>query len=127
VIEMKSPIQNKVNTIFIHVSDLEQSVKWYSNLLGQDYDLDTVARPVYNLQVNQTVGITLDAGPQGEKKNLGGLDYPLFNFHTDDIDESYEYIKELEYEIASEIVRYDDFTFFTVRDPDRNVIMICTG
>jgi catechol 2,3-dioxygenase-like lactoylglutathione lyase family enzyme len=124
---MKSPIQNKVNTIFIHVSNLEQSVKWYCDLLGQEYDLSTVSRPVYNLQVNQEVGITLDAGPSGITKNLGGLDYPLFNFHTEDIDQAYEYINQLNYTIASEIVRFDDLSFFTVRDPDFNVIMICTG
>ncbi|WP_246521590.1 hypothetical protein [Ornithinibacillus massiliensis] len=44
----KSPIQNKVNTIFIHERDLKRSVKWYNKLIGQPYDLSTVSRPVYN-------------------------------------------------------------------------------
>jgi catechol 2,3-dioxygenase-like lactoylglutathione lyase family enzyme len=124
---MKSPIQNRVHTIFIHVNDLERSVEWYCNLLGQDYDLSSVKRPVYNLQVNQQVGITLDAGPDNTSKRLGGLDHPLFNFHTDDIDEAYDYIKQLKYDIDSDIIRFKDLSFFTVRDPDQNVIMICTG
>jgi catechol 2,3-dioxygenase-like lactoylglutathione lyase family enzyme len=124
---LKSPIQNRVHTIFIHVSNLERSVEWYCNLLGQDHDLSTVKRPVYNLQVNSQVGITLDAGPDDTSKHLGGLDHPLFNFHTDDIDEAYDYIKQLNYDIDSEIIRFEDLSFFTVRDPDQNVIMICTG
>lgn len=125
--KMKSPIQNKVNTIFIHVRDLKRSVKWYSELIGQPYDLSTVARPVYNLPVNQEVGITLDAGPENMKKGAGGLGYPLFNFHTEDIDQAYEFVTQLNYDIASEIIRFDDLSFFTVRDPDENIIMICSG
>lgn len=124
---MTSPIQNKVNTIFIHVTDLKRSVKWYSELLGQSYDLSTVLRPVYNIPVNQEVGITLDAGPESVRKTIGELDYPLFNFHTEDIDQAYQYIRQLDYDIASEITRFEDLSFFTVRDPDRNVIMVCTG
>ncbi|MEN2768913.1 VOC family protein [Ornithinibacillus xuwenensis] len=123
---MKSPVQNKVNTIFIHVTDLKESVKWYCQLLGQDYDITTVERPVYNLLVNQEVGITLDAGPSG-KKRINTSEHPLFNFHTDNIDQAYTYLEQLHYDIASEIVRFDDFAFFTVRDLDQNVIMICTG
>ena len=49
---MESPIRNKINTIFVHVSDLERSVKWYSQLLGQNYDLTAVERPVYNIKIN---------------------------------------------------------------------------
>lgn len=124
---MNNPIQNKVNTIFIHVTDLAQSVKWYSDLLGQDYDLNTVQRPVYNLKVDQQVGITLDAGPEGEVKKLGNQSYPLFNFHTDNIDEAYNFIKQLDYDVESEIVRFEDFSYFNLKDPDGNIIMICTG
>ncbi|WP_042144379.1 VOC family protein [Paucisalibacillus sp. EB02] len=124
---MKSPIQNKVNTIFIHVSNLEKLVKWYCDLMGQDYDLSSVIRPVYHLQVNQELGITIDAGPSGLRENLGFLDYPLFNFHTENIDQAYEYINQLDYDINSEIIRFEDFSYFTVRDPDHNIIMICTG
>ncbi|WP_164667308.1 VOC family protein [Virgibacillus doumboii] len=124
---MNSPIKNKINTIFVHVSDLEQSVKWYSQLLGQEYDLSKVARPVYNMQINHHTGLTLDAGPEGNVKQQNNSSYPLFNFHTDDINESYQYVSELGYAIEADIVEFDDFAFFTVHDPDGNIIMICTG
>lgn len=124
---MVSPILNKINTIFVPVRDLLRSVEWYTKLLGQEYVATDVSRPVHNLQINHHTGLTLDAGPEGTEKEFQPLPYPLFNFHTNDIDEAYEYISELNCNIASEIVRFDDFSFFVVSDPDGNQIMICTG
>lgn len=124
---MKSPITNKINTIFVHVSDLKRSVKWYAQLLGQHYDLSTVERPVYNIKIADHTGLTLDAGSKDHAKKQSSHKYPLFNFHTDSIEDSYDYVKGLAYSIESDIVTFDDFSFFTVRDPDGNVIMICTG
>ncbi|MFC4558284.1 VOC family protein [Virgibacillus kekensis] len=124
---MNSPIKNQVNTIFIHVSDLTRSVEWYSKLLGQEYDLSAISRPVYNLKINHHTGVTLDAGPEGSTKQLAPSQQPLFNFATENIHEAYEYVRQLGYETAGEIVTFDDFAFFNVVDPDGNRIMICTG
>ncbi|MCG7344099.1 VOC family protein [Sporosarcina sp. ACRSL] len=124
---MSSPVAIKINTIFVHVSDLKQSVKWYSQLLGQEYDSTTIERPVYNMKIAHHTGLTLDAGPEGVTKKLLPSDYPLFNFHTENIEQSYAYVNELGYKVESEIVSFDDFSFFTLRDPDGNFIMICTG
>lgn len=124
---MISPVANKINTIFVHVSDLERSVKWYSQLLGQDYDSTTIEKPVYNIKIADHTGLTLDAGPGDVIKKQSHGEYPLFNFHTDNIDHSYTYVKELGYKVESDIVRFDDFSFFTIHDPDMNLIMICTG
>ncbi|OZU87150.1 glyoxalase/bleomycin resistance/dioxygenase family protein [Virgibacillus indicus] len=124
---MNSPIQNKINTIFVHVSDLPRSVKWYSELLGQDYDLDEVKKPVYNLKIDHHTGLTLDAGPIGVEKKNGASSHPLFNFHTEDISLAYNYVEKLGYKIEEEITAFDDFSFFIINDPDHNIIMICTG
>ncbi|MFD2638940.1 VOC family protein [Piscibacillus salipiscarius] len=124
---MISPIKNQINTIFVHVSDLERSVKWYCQLLNQDYNLSTVSKPVYNVRINDYTGLTLDAGPSGEIKTVAPSPYPLFNFHTDNIDESYEYVNSLGFKNLSSIIRFQDFSYFTVSDPDENIIMICTG
>lgn len=124
---MQSPILNQINTIFVHVSDLGRSVEWYLKLLGQVYNNEEVHPPVHNIMINHHTGLTLDAGPAGTTKQINPSGNPLFNFHTNDIDEAYEFIKQLGYRIESDIVRFDDFAFFTVSDPDKNVIMICTG
>ncbi|MFD1387298.1 VOC family protein [Oceanobacillus oncorhynchi subsp. oncorhynchi] len=124
---MPHPILNKTNTIFIHVSNLEKSVIWYSKLLNQPIDVSYVSPPVYNLEMNQNTGITLDAGPSGTTKEITPHPGPLFNFHTDDIHQAYEYIEKLKYEIVSEIIKFNDFAYFNISDPDGNVIMICNG
>ncbi|OXS64479.1 putative enzyme related to lactoylglutathione lyase [Bacillus sp. V-88] len=124
---MKSPILNQINTVFVHVSDLKKSVRWYSGLLGQAYDLEQVEDPVYNLAINHFTGLTLDAGPEGVTKETGQHTHPLFNFHTENIEEAYSYVEQLNYEIVSDITRFDDFSFFVIQDPDGNRVMICTG
>ncbi|WP_114744795.1 VOC family protein [Falsibacillus pallidus] len=124
---MKSPILNKMNTVFVHVSDLHESVKWYSLLLNLRIREQDIYPPVYNIEIDGHTGLTLDAGPTGMQKKLNPNPHPIFNFHTDDIDCAYDYLKELGYQIVSEIVRFDYFSFFHVEDPDGNIIMICTG
>jgi predicted enzyme related to lactoylglutathione lyase len=124
---MQCPVTNKVNTIFVHVSNLEKSVKWYADLLGLDYDTAAIKRPVYNINIAGHTGLTLDAGPEGVTKIQPPCAYPLFNFHTENIADAYSHVKELGYQIEADIVSYDDFSFFTIRDPDNHVIMICTG
>ena len=124
---MLHPISNKTNTIFIHVSNLEKSVIWYSKLLSQRVDTSTVSRPVYNLTMNQYTGTTLDAGPTGTTKEITPMPYTLFKFHTADINQAYQHIKKIQYEIVSEIVEFDDFAYFNISDPDSNIIMICNG
>ncbi|GEL77078.1 hypothetical protein TMU01_13130 [Tenuibacillus multivorans] len=124
---MFSPIKNQINTIFVHVSNLERSVKWYSQLFDQEIDLTKVSQPVHNIKVNHFTGLTLDAGPSDMTKDINPSSYPLFNFHTNDIEKSYDYIRELGIRIESDIVRFDDFAYFNISDPDKNIIMICTG
>ncbi|WP_433750324.1 VOC family protein [Falsibacillus pallidus] len=124
---MKNPILNKMNTVFVHVSNLHESVRWYSRLLSLRIREQDIHPPVYNIEIDSHTGLTLDAGPKGMKKKLNPSPYPIFNFHTDDINRGYDYVKELGYLIVSEIVRFDDFSYFQVVDPDGNIIMICTG
>ncbi|ASN03556.1 glyoxalase/bleomycin resistance/dioxygenase family protein [Virgibacillus necropolis] len=124
---MSSPIKNQINTIFVHVSDLSKSVEWYARLLGETYEPSEVSEPVFKMKINHHTGLTLDAGPKVEKKIINPSLYPLFNFHTDNIHDSYEFVKDIGYQIDSEIVEFDDFSFFTIKDPNQHIIMICTG
>lgn len=57
---MQSPIANRVDTIFIHVSDLEKSVHWYSKLLGIAVK-QNIEGPIYTFDMGQgRPGLTLD-------------------------------------------------------------------
>ncbi|PGR04459.1 VOC family protein [Priestia megaterium] len=124
---MSSPVFNKMNTVFIHVSHLKTSVKWYSELLSQEYKMSEVKDPVYNLKIDGETGLTLDAGPEGTEKQIVASPHPIFNFYTEDIKEAYEFVKGMDYTIESPITSFEDFLFFTIKDPDGHVVMICTG
>lgn len=124
---MKSPIKPKMHTVFVHVSDLYHSVEWYHSLLDLPYNQEDVSLPVYNMPMDTYTGLVLDAGPEGNKKNTGLSPHPLFNLHTDDIDEAYQFVVDKGMDIASPISRFDDISFFDIKDPDGNVVMICTG
>ncbi|KHE68064.1 VOC family protein [Halobacillus sp. BBL2006] len=123
---MKSPIKNQLNTVFVPVSDLKQSVKWYCQLLGQEYDEHNIKLPIYNMEINDYTGLLLDAGPIGNKIVIPSP-HPLFNFHTDDIRSAYEFVNHNDFKVESEIINYDDLAFFHLKDPDGNIIMVCNG
>ena len=120
-----SPLASKVNGVFIHVSNLEKSAEWYSILLGVPFNKDEFEPPVYNIPVNSQTGLTLDDHSFDPGFSLSPSNHVLFNFHTDDIDEAYRFIKSTGAEITREIERIGYFSYFNFRDPDRNVLMIC--
>ncbi|WP_232299542.1 VOC family protein [Pontibacillus chungwhensis] len=66
----KSPIHNSINTMFVPVSDLQTSARWYSDLLGQECNPSEVEEPVYNMKIDHYTGVLLDAGPPGEKQKV---------------------------------------------------------
>ncbi|RDY69025.1 VOC family protein [Halobacillus trueperi] len=120
---MKSPIDNRLNTTFVPVTDIKHSAQWYSALIGEPYTEENVHPPVYHLPMNTHTGVILDGGSE----NVEPSPHPLFNFHTDDIDASYRFVEQLGYIIKSDIQRFDDISFFNIQDPDGNVVMVCTG
>ncbi|WP_243458132.1 VOC family protein [Sporosarcina sp. Te-1] len=75
-----SPIACKINNVFIHVSDLKTSVKWYADLLGLSIDESTVKSPVHNIPVTGETGLTLDDHTFDPGFMLAPSSHVLFNF-----------------------------------------------
>nr|WP_144928717.1 VOC family protein [Paenibacillus bovis] len=123
----KSPITCKVNTVFIHVSDLKKSAKWYSDLLGLSINMDEVKSPVYNIPVTSETGLTLDDHKFDPSFKLNPSEHALFNFYVRDIDEAYHFIKNKGIQIAKEIERIGDFAYFNFKDIDGNILMACNS
>jgi catechol 2,3-dioxygenase-like lactoylglutathione lyase family enzyme len=123
---MGTPIVNVMNTVFVHVANLEKSARWYCRLLGQELT-EPVENPVYNLKMEGAAGLTLDAGPEGAGKKPKAGPYPLFNLHTENIHKAYSWMENEGFAVEPEITHFDDFSFFNVKDPDGHIIMICTG
>ncbi|PLT29902.1 VOC family protein [Peribacillus deserti] len=122
---ISSPIACKVNNVFIHVSNLEQSAEWYSDLLGLPFNKDDVASPVYNIPINYETGLTLDDHTFDPAFTLSPSGHVLFNFFVKDIDEAYEFVRNKGITIVREIERIGDFAYFNFKDLDGNVLMIC--
>ncbi|MGE7977334.1 VOC family protein [Psychrobacillus sp. NPDC093200] len=120
-----SPIACKVNNVFIHVSNLEKSVEWYSKLLGLPFQKDNVSSPVYNIPVSGETGLTLDDHTFDPGFTLNPSNHVLFNFFVKDIDEAYKFIKGEGITVVREIERIGDFAYFNFQDLDGNVLMIC--
>jgi len=120
-----SPIKNKVGTIFIPVRNIEKSRSWYCKVLG----LDEAACEIWNGHLcglpMDGVGIMLDTMPKWGGDGPDGappIATPAFMLMTDDLQASYQYMKELNVELVTEI-EHDQW--FVVKDPDGNKLMIC--
>ncbi|WP_079508925.1 VOC family protein [Mesobacillus jeotgali] len=122
---MKSPLFNRVNNVFIHVSNLKKSTEWYYALLGIPFDNEKVESPVHNIPVASETGLTLDDHTFDPGFMLNPSGHVLFNFLVDDVDKAYDFIKLKGIPIVKEIERIGDFAYFNFQDPDGNVLMIC--
>ena len=122
---ISSPIACRVNNVFIHVSNLEKSSEWYSNLLGLPFNKDNVKSPVYNIPISSETGLTLDDHTFDPGFKLNPSNHVLFNFFVKDIDVAYEYVKNKGITIVREIERIGDFAYFNFKDLDGNILMIC--
>lgn len=122
---MNSLIFNKVNNVFVHVSNLKEASEWYYDLLGIPFDPDKVESPVHNIPVDSETGLTLDDHTFDPGFRLKPSEHVLFNLLVDDVDEAYEFVILKGIPVIKEIERIGDFAYFNFKDPDGNVLMIC--
>lgn len=125
---MSGPIVNRIDTVFIHVTDLKEAVRWYSKLLAIEFNEDIqFDGPIYTIPMGKNrPGLTLDNHCFEEEYHFIPSNQPLFNLSTEDIDEAYEFVKGIEAEIVTEIARYPDLSDFSFKDPYGNILMICS-
>ncbi|SEH64255.1 Catechol 2,3-dioxygenase [Halobacillus karajensis] len=120
---MKSPIKNKINSVFIPVTDIEKARQWYSKMLGVE-DGEIHFGHLFAAEMEKGSGMILDEMPMWRDENgeLPTLDVPAVQFGTDDIQASYQFMEDHGVELVTEI-QYDHF--FVFKDPDGNMLMVC--
>jgi catechol 2,3-dioxygenase-like lactoylglutathione lyase family enzyme len=120
---IKTPIKNRIGGVFIPVRDIEKAKKWYSKILGLE-DGEIYFGHIYTAPMDGTAGLILDTMPKwrDDNGNISTYQVPSIQFVTDDIHASYQFLKENNVELLTEIE--DDF-YFVFRDLDGNVLMIC--
>lgn len=124
---MDKPIENRIDTTFIHVSDLERSIQWYSELLGLEVKKEVYTGPIYTLSMGYgRSGITLDNHCFEEDYKLIPSNQPLFTLSSSDINKAFKHVTEMGAEIVTDIIEHPDLAEFSIKDPDGNIIMVCT-
>lgn len=120
-----SPIKNKVGSIFVPVRDIEKSRSWYCRVLGlNEAECEIVFGHLCPLPMEGT-GIILDTMPMWGGDKPGGapsIETPAFMLMTEDLQGSFDFMKEFGVELLTEI---EHDKWFVVKDPDGNKLMIC--
>jgi predicted enzyme related to lactoylglutathione lyase len=116
------PIVNRVGGVFMHVSNMERSVNWYHKLFGLP-ERSSMTDKVHALAMDGGSGLVLDQ--HGYDRGLVMKDRPLLMLDSPNVQKAYQTVKELGIPIEWEIEEYPGMAFFTFRDPDGNLLMVC--
>jgi catechol 2,3-dioxygenase-like lactoylglutathione lyase family enzyme len=118
---MNNPIQNKISSVFLHVRSVERSANWYHRLFGFPERKSTYDA-IHSLRMSEdSPGLILDQ----LTTKFNRSERPLFMFHSNDVRADYRYVKSLGIEVVWNIEDHGDMAFFTFRDPDGNLLMVC--
>ncbi|MGM0883255.1 MAG: VOC family protein [Bacillota bacterium] len=116
------PIRNKVGGVFMHVSNMERSINWYHKLFGMS-DRSVSTEKVHAISMDGGSGFVLDQN--GYDSGLSTEDRAILMFDSPDVGAAYKFVKESGIEIVEDIMHFPGMAFFTFRDPDGNLLMIC--
>ncbi|OIU72026.1 VOC family protein [Rossellomorea aquimaris] len=111
----------KVGSVFIPVTDLKKSQKWYQDLLGVKLiDEWDGGAGFYFPDCPTQLGLVQVEKPQPSEFSITkNKKNSYYNFLVEDIDEAYSYFNRNGVK-ASEIDEWDGMKFFDFIDPDGN-------
>lgn len=113
-----SVIGPQIGAVFVPVSDIECSKQWYAQLL-QVAAPDTVHSHLAVFPATGGARLVLDAKIFAA---VSPRQAPLFHFDVPDLVAAFEHVEALGVEIVTPV---QSGHWFTIRDPDGNVLMIC--
>jgi len=117
---MPNPIQNRIGAVFVPVSDLERSARWYSALLGVPVQGASHEGRISDVPMAGDAALILDAHKPVERSSQ-----PLCFFWTDDLAGALARLQELEADVVSEIEDIGRVSTLQFLDPDGNPLMVC--
>jgi len=123
--DTQSPILNQIGGIFLNITDMNRAIRFHSAVLGLPYN-EVGSGPenfIYDLKMKSGTGVLLD-----DNRFRQGDDYEtLFMLLTPNVDGSKDFLESNGVSVFTDIERPGgQLAFFTVKDPDGNVIMICS-
>ncbi|MBB6671057.1 VOC family protein [Cohnella nanjingensis] len=121
--ETESPVLGRIGGVFVDVRKMESAARWHSELFGLPFKPQEAEQSIYSVPMRRGASLLLD----DNRARRGETFRILLMFDTRDIRASYDFVRTLGYEAFGEIEEHGDVAFFSVRDPDGNLIMICQG
>lgn len=118
-----SPVKANIGGVFVNVKDMEKAASWYSDLLGVPLNEEAVKQSVYSVPVTRGASLLLD---DNRYSNHEAFEI-LFMFDTDDIHAAYDFAADRGMTFHGELERHGEISFFVLKDPDGNLIMVCQG
>ncbi|MFV8829970.1 VOC family protein [Alkalihalobacterium sp. APHAB7] len=122
-------IENSINSVFVHVSNLQRSAEWYSTLLGLKVLEERFnGGPVYWMELDNFTGLILDDNSVNIARGEWSKDNaPLYLYSAKSVAGAYESLKQKGVNITLEIeTPHEGLTFFNFEDPDGNIFMVCS-
>ncbi|QFT87922.1 Glyoxalase-like domain protein [Bacillus sp. THAF10] len=122
-----SPVKLHIGGIFVVVNEMPRAVKWYREILGlpEDASFMRSATPdmqtIYSIPLGKT-NLILDSM---HRDNLTPSPNHLFMLDTDNINQTYEFVKALGVHVLTNIQDVGDVKFFEVLDSEGNKLMFC--
>ncbi|WP_266078490.1 VOC family protein [Haladaptatus caseinilyticus] len=115
-----SPIDNRIGSVFVPVSDMRTAIEWYSDLFDLPIDESSHEGTIYDLEMAGDVTLTLDSNRPVENSSQ-----PLCYFWTDDVEVTDDFLRERGISVVMGPENVGSVTFVTFEDPDGNRLMAC--
>ena len=124
--DQELPLENRVASAFVHVTDLRRSADWYSRLFGIPVMEERLnGGPVYWFDFAGT-HLILDTNEGNRNDESWREDMaPRLMLAARDIDEAHRYAKERGAQPFTEPQRHGPMAYFNFRDPEGNALMAC--
>ncbi len=119
--QTRTPVQNRIGSVFVPVSDMARAITWYSRLFGLEPGQTSHEGGIYDVPMSGETGLILDAHAPVTEHSV----QPLCFFWTDDLSAAMDHLRAIGAEITSDTTDIGSVTFLAFRDPDGNPLMLC--